>query len=214
MPGGDRVAFSAVTDSGRAICVRAADGTGETRVLTAGAVSPDISSDGRYLACQKMKGVVGDILVIDLTGQAEARTLVSGGTGFYRPLFSPDDRYLAYLSWETGSASTFIRPVTGGTGKWEIPETGESSLVWREDEILYTTYLSNRRVYRIPVKTRPTLSLGTREHLFDLDPLGIIPYDSFSVSPDGRTFLMVRELETDEIRGGMVVVENWIREFR
>jgi serine/threonine-protein kinase len=212
IPGKNSVAFTSVTDSGQVILSRAADGSGETELVVAGGSDAAYSRDGRFLAYQQTEGVVGDLVIMDLSGSREPVVFLSGGTGSYSPGFSPDGRFLFYQSWEAGTASSYIRPADGSPGKWEIPESWESYQIWLENEMLFTSYKDEDVLYRMPVEEGAGLTLGTPVKLMDLEPLG---FDSnrFAVTADGQRILMMRSIDTGELEGGIVVVENWAEEF-
>jgi len=148
-------------------------------------------------------------------GQGEAEMFLPGaGSNVYSPALSPDGRYVAFLSWERGTATTYIRPFPTGEGKWEIPESWESSVLWLQDRILYTVQNPEPALMEIPASLDGTLALGTARKLFPLGPQRLsLSQQGFSATPDGRRIPMVQDTGAVAPSGQVVVVENWAREF-
>ena len=135
-------------------------------------------------------------------------------SNLYKPAISPDGRYVSYLSWERGTGATYIRPFPAGEGKWELPGSSESTVFWLKDRILFTVYSPEPALMEIPLSLAGTLALGTPRKLFDLGPRRLsTSQEGFSVSPDGHRILMVQDTEAGGEPAGVVVVENWLREF-
>lgn len=107
------------------------------------------------------------------------------------PRFSPDGRWLAYVSEEAGRSEVFVRgyPATGR--QWIVSTQGGTSPVWSADgrELFYR---DGPRMMAVEVDTTPTFAPGVPRVLFE-GPYEHNPYggQNFDVAPDGR-FLMVR----------------------
>jgi serine/threonine protein kinase/Tol biopolymer transport system component len=138
------------------------------------------------------------------------------------PAFSPDGRWLAYASGETGQAEIFIREValgnlTGGVRR-KISRNGGWDPVWARDgsELLYLS-LDGSRILATPVTPGPRLVLGDEREVSG--PLGqwkrtwFAEYGRFDVAPDGERFLVVSPTRTPEDSMRIVVVLDWVQEL-
>ena len=164
-------------------------------------VLEDYSADGRFLSIEG-----GDIvLVVPLTGTdplaREAidfvrEEFVAGGGWF-----SPDSRFIAYRSTESGRFEVYVRPfdAASGTapveGKWQVTEDGVGSAYWRRDgkELLYLTQdreTTEVKVMAVDVTTTPDFQVGTPRLLFRIRDLGR-RRPRMHVRPDGQRFVFV-----------------------
>jgi len=213
IPGQNRVAFVSALEGRSVVSTRAADGSGEAVILAEDAKDPEFTPDGKWILFQGTSDARSGLMRHPTEGQGESEMFLPGtGSNLYRPALSPDGRYVAYLSWERGTATTYIRPYPAGEGKWDLPGAWESAVVWLQDRILYTTDRPEPALMEIPASLKGTLSLGTPRKLFDLRPHRIVQ-DAFSATPDGRRILMVQDTGPSWTPEEVAVVENWLREF-
>jgi Tol biopolymer transport system component len=131
-----------------------------------------------------------------------------------QPVVTPDGKYLAYTSNETGRPEIHVRPfpkVAGG--KWVISTAGGSDPFWSRDgkEMFYRN--GNGDMIAVEVVPGGTPPTGRQRVLFSARPYASVPvHQSYDVSPDGKRFVMIR-LSTD--RGApLVVVENFFEELK
>ncbi|HSG00887.1 MAG TPA: protein kinase [Vicinamibacterales bacterium] len=134
-----------------------------------------------------------------------------------RPLsFSPDGRWLAYVSDESGRNEVWVKPVSGDGGKVKV-STGEAfTAAWSGD--------GNRLFYQqagammaVDLGRDENPVVGTRQKLFDggwaLSPFARGEHARFEVMPDGEHFLMVRH-ESEAIPNRINIVVNWYDELK
>ena len=122
---------------------------------------------------------------------------------------SPDGRYVAFSSDESGRFEVYVQPSAGGP-KRLVSNAGGAVPIWRRDgkELFYSSL--DGRLNAVPVSPGPAgLALGAPQPLFDLQPadssaFSPAPYD---VSADGQTFLVVRRGSGSD--PGFVVSLNW-----
>lgn len=124
--------------------------------------------------------------------------------------FSPDGRWIAYTSDETGRREIYLRPYPGPGTAIKVSTSGGSSPVWRRDgrELFYISD-SNRTM---SVEIRPansSVAIGVVRELFARTPI-MAEYDVF---PDGRRFLINRVIEPSETEPVTIVV-NWMERIR
>jgi serine/threonine protein kinase/Tol biopolymer transport system component len=180
------------------------------------------SPDGRALAftATSLQGeaVARSVWVASRDGKTEPRQLLPEGT---EPDFSPDGRWLAYVS---GSPSqVYVQPYPALDRRAQVSIEGGTEPVWRRDgrEMYFLHDVSaggalKVRVMAVPVTTTPTFSAGTPRVLFE----GPFRSDgghfrNYDVTADGQRFLMNREVERPPARvSQMVLVQNWALELK
>ncbi len=126
-------------------------------------------------------------------------------------MFSPDGRWLAYESNETGRDEVYVEPfsVTGPRGKRQVSVGGGTEPVWAPDgrELLYR---DGDRMMAVDIKIQPEFSAGTPRLLFEGRFLGAGPVHlrrNYDVSLDGQRFLMMQR-EQDLVPTEIIVVLN------
>ena len=199
------------------IFVRAADGTGAARAVVKG-VFPEVSHDGRYLIYNLFTtGTQFDIWYLELADDAQPQQLVASPAREGAAVLSPDGRYFAYQSDESGSAEVYVKRFPSGEGKWQVSNDGGMWPRWSRD--------GNRVYYRhgdcdiveVPVETESGLVLGAPRKIIDCSDLKLtsLDYRCFAESADGTQILMLQSVTTDfnTIDVGITVVENWASEF-
>jgi hypothetical protein len=129
--------------------------------------------------------------------------------------FSPDSRWIAYQSEESGRYEVYVQPFPGPGGKWQISTDGGTTPVWAQNgrELFY---MSSGNFMSVGVTTQPTFSASTPRIIADYPPflMGRLSNGVYDISPDGQRFLFVRaNVENgppDEVR----VVLNWTEELK
>lgn len=165
-----------------------ADGTGPAEQLTTGENAPTAASwspDGKVLAFEDSSINTGsDIWVLTLEGERKARPWLQTRFAESRPMFSPDGRWLAYQSNESGRAEVYVQQFSGPGRKWQISTEGGSGPRWaRNGRELF--YLNGDKMMVAEITTSPTFSASAPRLLF---AGGFIPglVSAFDVAPDGR----------------------------
>jgi eukaryotic-like serine/threonine-protein kinase len=177
----------------------------------------DIAPDGRRLLFNGAQLVNGaqqgapEPWSLALPGPAEPEKLLSASR-FERqsPRFSPDGRWVAYTSDESGRSEIYVQPFPSGS-KRLVSEGGGDTPVWRRDgkELFYISpggWLS-----AVAMTARGSdLAIGVPQRLFDLQTAGtssLVPIQ-YDVGPDGQRFLVVRKAGTQDA-DPVVVSLNW-----
>ena len=198
LPGGQEVIFS--TPRGNAPrLVRKNLITSQESVMVPGVrfqIADDISPDGRLLAFNERtdRGTT-NLFTLPLSGAATPSALRSSPFFEFGLRFSPDGHYYSFVSNESGRPEVYLAPMSGGT-KVPVSKGGASTARWSRDggELFYLS--TDRRLMVVPVRTSPSLELGTPVPLFALDDRS---WSDFDVSPDGRRFLaLIPDLVADE----------------
>lgn len=193
------VSLVAGTDGPGIYWVRA-DGAGEPALIVPGQYTPpsSFSRDGKRLAYWKL-GRTSDpglwTVSLDLTDSEHPKvgkpeSFLAAKMPVADPVFSPDGRWIAYTSAESGGQEIVVRPFPGPGGKWQVSTGGGTSAVWSPDghELLY---LQGRTVMAVPYTVRgDSFSPGQPR---TWSPAAIrTPSSSpsdFDLSPDGKRII-------------------------
>ena len=131
------------------------------------------------------------------------------------PALSPDGRWLAYTSDETGQYEIYVVPFPNtSAAKWAVSARGGTDPQWSHSgrQLFYRDGAGNLVAHE--VQTTPTFSLGRSTALFPAG--GFVSFGTsseYAVASDDRRFLMIRPLATDT-PDKLIVVENWFEELK
>jgi Tol biopolymer transport system component len=193
------------------------DASGEERLATGDDVQTpgSWSSDGQWLAYHLIDPVTGfDIWALPSGGDRKPRAVVKTPFLEAAPRLSPDGRWLAYTSDESGRSEVLVQsfPVPGG--RTQISTTGATEPVWSRDgrELFY---LNGDAMMAVEIRTSPTFTAGTPRMLYEgrfvRSPNTVASYD---VSADGQRFLRVQPMHPDSPRDQIHVTLNWFEELK
>jgi Tol biopolymer transport system component len=205
-PYGKRIAFQSTKEGVRNIFWQLADGSGALEQLTTSEYTNtphSWSPDGQLLAFAEITPTTGyDIWVLRLGDPSAGSGQVRKAQPFLRtpfnesaPRFSPDGRWLAYISDESGRREIYVQPYPGPGGKWQISTEGGTEPVWNPNgrELFYR---SGDKMMAVDIVTQPSFTAGKPRMLFEgpyTPAPGSVPY--YDVSPDGQRFLMLKPVE-------------------
>jgi Tol biopolymer transport system component len=178
-----------------------------------------VSPDGETLALADNTDIAAgryDIVTTSLGGDGTLTPFAAGPANEVAPRFSPDGRFLAYASNESGRYEVYVRPFPGPGARVQISEDGGGQPTWSGDgrKIFYR---SGRAIVEatlaVDARTR-TLSVTGRERLFEGDFLGDAgnPRPTYDAAPDGRHFLVIRA--EGDMGPRIVVWTDWIGELK
>ncbi|HJT17164.1 MAG TPA: protein kinase, partial [Thermoanaerobaculia bacterium] len=161
--------------------------------------------DGHLLAFTEQNGASLHIKTISLTGQKNEQSLFASAFNESGLKFSPDGKWVIYLSDESGRDEVYLRPVAGG-GKWQVSIDGATSCRWAHTgrEIFF---LQHDRAYVVPVALEPRVKIGKPQFLFEKQmPAG--PDSPWDVSLDDQKLLWVAP-DKEPATGSLSIVLNW-----
>jgi len=194
----------------------------DVTVLRNGAWSPD----GKQFAYTVQTGLTHDIWVLTMGDKPTAAPLLAGAASEHSPAFSPDGRWLAFVSDESGRAEVYVQRYPQGD-RLPVSTNGGGGPVWRRDgkELFFIGADAGvTKMMAAPVMAdAASIRSGTPVPLFDLrvrNSSGAIEQyggagnvgPGYDVLPDGR-FLMVRGADPAGARE-IVIVQNWFEELR
>ena len=209
-PDGKQIAWATHRKGPGQVAVRNVDGTGGEQIVWTGAAHTHVDSwspDGKFLALSMIEqGATFDILTIPLQGDHKPQPFLSGPYTEMQAAFSPDGRWIAYSSNESGRLEVYVRAWPGPGGKTQISTEGGLLPQWTRGgrELCYR---SGAKVMSVPIETGAGLRAGAPKALFEGR------YETeYAVMPDGQRFAMIAQPEAADANE-MVVTVNWLSEF-
>lgn len=213
-PDGKKVVFSSNRSGHFAFYEKNADGSGsEEEEADQGLVlfNPwDWSRDGKYVLFRK-----GNELGY-LTWSGRVATMLTPGNRTVRGAqFSPDERWFAYASNESGSMEIYVSTFPDAKGKWQISTGGGQEPRWRRDgkELFYMS--TDGKMMAVPIIEGSSFEAGTPTALFTThrrQPVSSQDIYSYDVSPDGQRFLIVTNVDQGPA-APLSVLMNWSSEL-
>ena len=179
--------------------------------------APRWSPDRKWLVFQTdpAQSGAGDILGIRPGVDSTPVPLVVTKFTEVAPALSPDGRWLAYTSNETGQFEIYVVPFPNtGAAKWAISAAGGTEPLWSHSgrELFYRD--ASQNFVAVEVETRPTFSIDRSTVLFSaarFDSYNFAPL--YAVAPDDRRFIMSRPAEIGT-PDKLIFVENWFEELK
>jgi Tol biopolymer transport system component len=198
--------------SGWSIRIKSARGEGTEEVVYTDSRTSyltDWSPDGSFLAFNrpdpKLHNDQGILSVRDRVMRVAIQTSAEDRDG----TFSPDGRWIAYMSSESGRFEVYVQAFPGPGGKWQISTGGGDQPRWRRDgkALFYVTL--DGQLMTVPVRTSPSFEADEPRVLFSprMRRTLIAQYDVF---PDGNRIL-VNWLPAPDVSGSIEILQNWRR---
>jgi serine/threonine-protein kinase len=213
------VYLAGVTTTGGSPVMRRADGTGSVQTL----LPPKPiwgqslqTRDGRWLVLRSSifepgKGNIYGMRMGDTTLVPLADHPALEG----KAAVSPDGRWLAYASEESGIFEIYVRPFPdAASARWQVSAAGGTDPVWSRNgrELFYIS--AQQEMMGVEVAPGTSFTITEPKRLFPTGPYSPVPpVASFDVHPDGQRFLMLRET-TPTDRNELIVVQNWVEEMK
>jgi serine/threonine-protein kinase len=176
-----------------------------------------MTPDGKQLAVGLIGGT--DIGVIRLDDQQrEVVPLITGPGTQGNADISPDGRWIAYQSAESGQFQIYVRPFPNvDSGRWQVSSSGGVKPVWsRNGHELFYDGARNGTMMAVPVQTATTFSFETPIKLFEGAYYARTAGRTYDVAPDGKRFLMIKGGPGNQsgIPTSVVLVLNWFDDLR
>jgi hypothetical protein len=228
-PDGKRIVFRSGAAGGEDnLYWRAADGSGaverlatSTRSQTPGSWSPDGTTlafveEGDTPAQQFFQF---DIWVLSI-GDRRARAVIRTAANETSPEFSPDGRWLAYVSNQSGRSEVYVQPYPGPGERHLISTNGGVQPAWGGNgrELFYVQRgepdSQLMKLMSVRIGTAPVFLAGTPETLFESGDLQSAWGRSYDVAPDGRRFLITLRKEEPTVPTQMIFVQHWLEELK
>jgi serine/threonine-protein kinase len=217
-PDGERIAFTSVEGSRSwNLFWKLVDGSGEAERLTHGELGRQPmtwSRDGAVLVFhQSLPPEPGwDVLSVAVNGEAEPQPLLSSRFEELQPELSPDGRWLAYVSDETGRSEVYVRRYPDLSDKWQLSNEGGAEPAWssKGNELFYR---NGAKLMVVEITRDGELIPGTPRELFE----GNFMLDQrfgrgFDVAPDDQGFIFVEQSSVEDADVELRIVFDWLTE--
>ncbi|MEP7105640.1 MAG: LpqB family beta-propeller domain-containing protein [Chloroflexota bacterium] len=200
------------------VYARRSDGTGTPRLLLHSDVDfgqVKASKDGRWLLLRSAPPPPASTDIYGLrAGDSTLVPLVASPATALDPALSPDGRWLAYSSDESGAFEVYVRPFPETAGaKWQVSTAGGSQPTWSSTgrELFYVNGKNDLVSAQIPPGA--TFSVGAQRSLFSVTQfatVGSVP--AYWLTPDDKRFLVLRDGAAGQ-PGELIVAENWVQQL-
>jgi Tol biopolymer transport system component len=212
---GSRILFSCgASGAAGGVCAVRVDGGGanEPQLLVPGASQPDLSSDATSIAYILLtKDTRTDVWTAPLDKSSPPRLIRQTPAFDFQPRISPDGKWIAYASSESGIPHVFVTDYPDARRRWQVSAGSGAQADWnpRGGELFYLD--GSGLLYSVTVGNdgpagKPRRLFGesiSRAHLTR----------GYAVAPDGNSFLVVRDVDRGSTKPRITVVENWFAEF-
>jgi eukaryotic-like serine/threonine-protein kinase len=224
-PDGRQLAYSGFAVGAPTLYVKNADGSGPARRLTNAptevretAEFPNSwSADGRTIAYIVVHRLTGgqpsrDVWLVSPGEKAPARPWLETQFAESAASFSPDGRWMAYVSDESGRKEVYVRPFSGTGGRIKVSSEGGVEPVWtRGGRELF--FRNGKQFLSVEIQFEPGLAAGAPHILFssDFSPGGRedAPFE-YAVSSDGNVIYATRAVPEPEPERRLAIVTNWL----
>jgi Tol biopolymer transport system component/tRNA A-37 threonylcarbamoyl transferase component Bud32 len=216
-PDGSRIAFTSDRRGVRNLYVKSASGTGAEELLAesnAEQNAEDWSRDGSSIVYNTLTaGNARDLWTVSPDNR-KPQPFLATKFNEDEAQFSPDGKWIAYRSNESGRSEVYVQPFAGRDsglrGKWLISNTGGSEPRWRADgrELFYVSLHTPPKVMAVDIGEKNGASMpGIPHPLFEVR-LGVSGRNRIVVTPDGKKFLAIVPMEQKPANTINVIV-NW-----
>jgi len=164
-----------------------------------------------------------DIWVLSMVDR-KTRAVIHTAANEITPEFSPDGRWLAYVSNESGRHEVYVQPYPGPGERHLISTNGGEQPAWSANgrELFYVQAggfnpgTGVTKLMSVKFATNPAFQAGTPEAVFENVDLKVAWGRSYDVAPDGRRFLLTlnKEAPTNLAPAQMIFVQHWFEELK
>ena len=209
-PDGTRIAFASLRDNKWGLYVKSADGTGNEELIVDSSepkAPMSWSPDGKLLVYWQT-GAGNDAWAVALTGDKKPFPILNTQFSELFPQVSPDGKWLAFQSNDTGRTEIYIKPFPEGPGKWQVSTDGGNFPRWRGDgKELY--FVIPPGIWAAEIRIVGSApEPGVPQSLFALGgnpsvTINHVSYHRFAVTADGQRFLLSQPSGGATTAGGL-----------
>ena len=214
------VSYYTQDSTGFRLALKRADGSAQARLLFTdrlNLVESLWTPDGRSLIIRSAANTAGagDIYVSRAAADSTPTPILHSAFNDAEPAISPDGQWLAYVANESGRYEVYVVPFPStASARWSVSTRGGTEPLWSRagDELFYRDAASN--MVSVRVRTTPTFTIGASKVLFPSSSyISFSGHHQYSVSADGRRFLMVRQYGVAQ-SPRLVLVKNWVTQLQ
>jgi len=224
-PDGKRIAYYAYDGGQHTIMIKQADGSGVPEIIKGiGRTYIDSwSNDGSVLICD-IAGTTrigpngpggSDLYMLALTGTDRSfKPFLETRFDEWQASLSPDGKWIAYSSNESGTYQVYIQPFPQGGGRWSVSTDEGFGAHWAPDgKTLY--YYSPGRLMSVSIQTAPSLIVGKPQVVFSgYQQKSVDSGLMYDISPDGQSFIVTQSQDDDENLRRIHLILNWFDEIQ
>lgn len=220
-PDESQVVFTSTRPGAIGIYRKRSSGAGNEELMLNGSApmfASSWSSDGRYILYDKVVDAAKkiDLWVLPMTGDAAPFPYLETAFVESHAQFSPDGRWVAYASDESGKAEIYIQSFPTGNGKWQVSTAGGDQPQWSSNgkELFYIA--PDRNLMSVSIGGSAILEIGRPEILFQTNaPPSSIEDDrtNYAAARDGQRFI-VNTLDETKIAQPLTFVLNWSADLK
>ena len=211
-PDGRRIVFDANRKGGPCLREKDASGTGPAREIWScgdAVIASDWSKDGRFIAVDRLsKNESWDIWAVPTDGTSKPFPVISGQFTEILPVFSPDSRYIAYMSNETGRFEIYVQQFPGPGGKWQVSANGGLEPHWSADGKTMYFRSPDSKIMTVSVDAGANFEAGVPQPLFSAPLLPGQRRNDFVVTKDGQKFLILAPVGKESL-APMILILHW-----
>jgi Tol biopolymer transport system component len=214
-PNGKEILFGSNRKLGFQLYLKNADGSGAEEVVADLGVETqlnawDWSRDGKHILVRK----VNELWYVSWPGRVVKPLLQTKWT-VRNAQFSPDGRWMAYASNETGRMEIYVVPFPTASGRWQVSSAGGQEPRWRQDgkELFYIS--AEGKMMAVQVTTGASFEASSPVALFQThrrQPVSAQDVFSYDVSGDGQRFLILTKVDEGN-PAPLSVLLNWSSEM-
>jgi eukaryotic-like serine/threonine-protein kinase len=224
-PDGRQLAYSGFAVGAPTLWVKNADGSAPARRLTnaptekrdAAEFPNSWSPDGRTIAYATVYGLTSgrparDVWLVSADEKGQSHPWLETPYTESAAAFSPDGRWMAYVSDESGRKEVYVRPLSSAGGRIKVSSEGGVEPVWtRGGHELF--YRNGNQFLSVDIQSEPGLAAGAPRVLFsgDFTPGGRedAPFE-YAVSNDGKVIYATQRVAAPELERRLAIVTNWL----
>ena len=211
-PDGATIVFSSDRSGVIDLYEKATKGSGEEKLLlhsdefkSAASWSPD----GKYLLyASRNAKTQWDLWALPMLGDKKPIPIAVTPFNEAAPMLSPDGRYVAFVSNESGREEIYVQTFPEPGGKWQVSNGGGSEPSWRGDgkELYYRS--TDQKLMAVEIRSGADFQAGVPQALFPIRVRVGNPRNKYTPSPDGQRFMVAAPLGRDAMSPTTVVL-NW-----
>jgi Tol biopolymer transport system component len=216
-PDGKQVAFSSTRDGSQQIYRKDSSGAGSEEQLTRGGsakITAQWSHDGKYILYREGNAGTGrDLMALPLDNPQKPFAVVQSKFNDSTGAISPDGKWVAYSSNESGIHEIYVQAFPGvagaPAGRWQISNGGGYEVRWRGDsQEIY--YRNDSKMMAAVIHASPQgIRAEVPTELFSSSEFGALTFNEFDVTPDGKRFVMILNNANEGSSQILHVISNW-----
>jgi len=215
-PDGRWVAYTCNHAGKFALCRKPSDGSGSEEILLEGQDQlryiSDWSPDGKFLTYREPHQGLWAVWMLPMSGERKPYPFLQSQFAQINARFSPDSRWVAYCSNESGELKVYVVPFPGPGGKWQVSAGSGCTPRWRHDgkELFYVSF-DNKLIAADVRASGSSFEVGALHTLFDTRTLsGTL--GNFDAAADGQRFVLV--YESGQSTAAITLVVNWTADLK